>query len=297
MATQSPRTFIPMSDPALQVFEPTVVLPPQGFGTANVTVVEQDQRSYTEYKVTNVTNAPGGTAAEVQFNTGTSFGGDSGLTYDAATDSLTVTGVVYAGEVWTDTLNYANGDPWTGGTGTSGYSGISGTNGAAGTSGYSGSNGLAGDPGTSGYSGTNGLAGDPGTSGYSGWSGIDGLPGDPGTSGYSGWSGIDGLPGDPGDPGLPGDPGTSGYSGWSGIDGLPGDPGEPGTSGYSGFSGVWVNNVTILENLGPASSHQGMRAMITNGNLVATGNFGAVITDGGANIVPIYSNGTDWLVG
>ena len=279
MATQSPRTFIPMSDPALQVFEPTVVLPPQGFGTANVTVVEQDQRSYTEYKVTNVTNAPGGTAAEVQFNTGTSFGGDSGLTYDAATDSLTVTGVVYAGEVWTDTLNYANGDPWTGGTGTSGYSGISGTNGAAGTSGYSGSNGLAGDPGTSGYSGTNGLAGDPGT------------------SGYSGWSGIDGLPGDPGDPGLPGDPGTSGYSGWSGIDGLPGDPGEPGTSGYSGFSGVWVNNVTILENLGPASSHQGMRAMITNGNLVATGNFGAVITDGGANIVPIYSNGTDWLVG
>ena len=300
MATQSPRTFIPMSDPALQVFEPTVVLPPQGFGTANVTVVEQDQRSYTEYKVTNVTNAPGGAAAEVQFNTGTSFGGDSGLTYDAATDSLTVTGVVYAGEVWTDTLNYANGDPWTGGTGTSGYSGISGTNGAAGTSGYSGSNGLAGDPGTSGYSGTNGLAGDPGTSGYSGWSGIDGLPGDPGTSGYSGWSGIDGLPGDPGDPGdpgLPGDPGTSGYSGWSGIDGLPGDPGEPGTSGYSGFSGVWVNNVTILENLGPASSHQGMRAMITNGNLVATGNFGAVITDGGANIVPIYSNGTDWLVG
>ena len=294
MATQSPRTFIPMSDPALQVFEPTVVLPPQGFGTANVTVVEQDQRSYTEYKVTNVTNAPGGTAAEVQFNTGTSFGGDSGLTYDAATDSLTVTGVVYAGEVWTDTLNYANGDPWTGGTGTSGYSRISGTNGAAGTSGYSGTNGLAGDPGTSGYSGISGTNGAAGTSGYSG---TNGLAGDPGTSGYSGWSGIDGLPGDPGDPGLAGDPGTSGYSGWSGIDGLPGDPGDPGTSGYSGFSGVWVNNVTILENLGPASTHQGMRAMITNGNLVATGNFGAVITDGGANIVPIYSNGTDWLVG
>ena len=144
MATQSPRTFIPMSDPALQVFEPTVILPPQGFGTANVTVVEQDQRSYTEYKVTNVTNAPGGTAAEVQFNTGTSFGGDSGLTYDAATDSLTVTGVVYAGEVWTDTLNYANGDPWTGGTGTSGYSGYSGINGDPGTSGYSGYSGTAG---------------------------------------------------------------------------------------------------------------------------------------------------------
>jgi hypothetical protein len=276
MATQSSRTFIPISDPALQVFEPTVIQPPQGFGTANVTVVEQDQRSYTEYKVTNVTNNPGGNIEEVQFNNGTSFAGDSGLTYDAATDSLTVTGVVFAGEVWSDTLNYANGNPWTGVAGTSGYSGI---NGATGTSGYSGSNGLAGDPGTSGYSGSNGLAGDPGT------------------SGYSGWSGIDGLQGDPGDPGLPGDPGTSGYSGWSGIDGLPGDPGDPGTSGYSGFSGIWVNTVTTLETLGSASTHQGMRAMITNGNLVATGNFGAVITDGGANIVPIYSDGTDWLVG
>ncbi len=115
MATQSPKTFIPISDPALQVFEPTVIQPPQGFGTANVTVVEQDQRSYTEYKVTNVTNNPGGNIEEVQFNNGTSFAGDAGFTYDAATDSLTVTGVVYAGEVWTDTLNYANGDPWTGG--------------------------------------------------------------------------------------------------------------------------------------------------------------------------------------
>ena len=174
MATQSPKTFIPISDPALQVFEPTVIQPPQGFGTANVTVVEQDQRSYTEYKVTNVTNNPGGNIEEVQFNNGTSFAGDSGLTYDAATDSLTVTGVVFAGEVWSDTLNYANGNPWTGVAGTSGYSGLNGTIGA---SGYSGLNGIAS---SSGYSGISGGTGSNGTSGYSGING---------TSGYSGIAG------------------------------------------------------------------------------------------------------------
>lgn len=200
MATQSPKTFIPISDPALQVFEPTVILQPVGFGTANVTVVEIDQRSTTTYQVKNVQNDPGGSVAQVQFNTGTAFGGDSGMTYNSDTDSLNITGNVVAGAVWTNTLKYANGVSW-------------------------------------------------------------------GSIGASGWSGT------------------------SGTNGL------PGTSGYSGFSGVWVNNVTILENLGPASTHQGMRAMITNGNLVATGNFGAVITDGGANIVPIYSDGTDWLVG
>ena len=97
MATQSPKTFIPISDPALQVFEPTVILPPQGFGTANVTVVEVDQRTTNTYKVTNVQNNPGGTVAEVQFNNGGSFAGDSGFTYDAATDSLQVTGNVTGG--------------------------------------------------------------------------------------------------------------------------------------------------------------------------------------------------------
>ena len=97
MATQSPNTFIPISDPALSVFEPTIIYPPQGFGTANVTVVEVDQRTTNTYKVTNVQNNPGGTVAEVQFNNGGSFAGDSGFTYDAATDSLQVTGNVTGG--------------------------------------------------------------------------------------------------------------------------------------------------------------------------------------------------------
>jgi hypothetical protein len=138
MATQSPQTFIPISDPALQVFEPTVILPAAGYGTANITIVEIDQRTTSTYNVTNVTNRPGGNIDQVQFSNGSTFGGDSGLTYDPDTDSLTISGNVLAGVVLTDTLKYANGDPYIGIIGASGYSGISGTNGSQGTSGYSG---------------------------------------------------------------------------------------------------------------------------------------------------------------
>jgi hypothetical protein len=132
---------------------------------------------------------------------------------------------------------------------------------------------------------------------YSTLTGVSGFSGIDGAAGVSGFSGIDGAAGADGNDGVSGIDGAAGVSGFSGIDGAEGPEGPAGASGVSGFSGVWVNTVTILENLGPASSNQGRRAMITNGNLVATGNFGAAVTDGGANIVPIYSNGTDWLIG
>ena len=41
----------------------------------------------------------------------------------------------------------------------------------------------------------------------------------------------------------------------------------------------------------------GARAFINDGNLVAAGNFGAVISDGGSNVVPVWSDGTDWYIG
>jgi len=41
----------------------------------------------------------------------------------------------------------------------------------------------------------------------------------------------------------------------------------------------------------------GGRAFINDGNLVASGNFGALIGDGGANVLPVWSDGTDWYVG
>jgi hypothetical protein len=41
----------------------------------------------------------------------------------------------------------------------------------------------------------------------------------------------------------------------------------------------------------------GSRAFINNGNLVAAGNFGAQVAAGGANTVPVWSNGTNWYIG
>ena len=58
---------------------------------------------------------------------------------------------------------------------------------------------------------------------------------------------------------------------------------------YSG-----VQTPTALANLTPVS---GARAFVNNGNLVATGNFGAQIGSGGSNVVPVWSDGTNWYVG
>ncbi len=287
MATQSPQTFIPISDPALQVFEPTVILPPQGYGTANVTIVEIDQRVTTNYAVTNIQNVPGGTDGEIQFNSGAGFGGDSGLTYDSGTDVLSVGGNVLAGAIFTDNLMYANGDPWPSGSdGTSGYSGLSGINGIGGASGYSGASGATAESGysgmsgasTSGYSGVSGRSGTTGAIGQSGYSGIDGTNG---ASGYSGLSGINGTAGGSGYSGASG-VGISGYSGidgaasasgysgingatgasgYSGIDGTIGTSGYSGESGYSGASGI--------NGIGGASGYSGVSG--TNGTIGESG--------------------------
>jgi hypothetical protein len=41
----------------------------------------------------------------------------------------------------------------------------------------------------------------------------------------------------------------------------------------------------------------GARAFVSDGNLVAAGNFGAQIGSGGANTVPVWSDGANWYVG
>jgi hypothetical protein len=54
----------------------------------------------------------------------------------------------------------------------------------------------------------------------------------------------------------------------------------------------------LLSVLGVASTAgAGTRAFISDGNLAAAGNFGAVVSGGGSNNVPVFSNGTDWLIG
>jgi hypothetical protein len=49
-----------------------------------------------------------------------------------------------------------------------------------------------------------------------------------------------------------------------------------------------------LANLTPVA---GGRAFVSDGNLVAAGNFGVLIGSGGANTVPVYSDGTNWFIG
>jgi hypothetical protein len=41
----------------------------------------------------------------------------------------------------------------------------------------------------------------------------------------------------------------------------------------------------------------GARAMIADSTAFASGNFGVVVVGGGANIVPVFSDGTNWVIG
>ena len=41
----------------------------------------------------------------------------------------------------------------------------------------------------------------------------------------------------------------------------------------------------------------GARAFVNNANLAASGNFGAQVSGGGANTVPVWSDGTNWYIG
>lgn len=107
MAKQSFRTIIPASDPALEVFTPTVqeILPTE----AGIYVTQIDQRVTNTYKVTAVTNEPGGEETQVQFKSNNEFAGDAGFTYNAQTDSAILTGSITVGGIYTDHLLFANG--------------------------------------------------------------------------------------------------------------------------------------------------------------------------------------------
>lgn len=55
--------------------------------------------------------------------------------------------------------------------------------------------------------------------------------------------------------------------------------------------------VEPLATLLSASSTPGARAMIKDSNVAASGNFGAIAATGGTNIVPVFSDGVNWLIG
>jgi hypothetical protein len=55
--------------------------------------------------------------------------------------------------------------------------------------------------------------------------------------------------------------------------------------------------VTDPVNLSSLTPVFGARAFILDGNLVAAGNFGAQVSGGGGNSVPVWSDGTNWYIG
>lgn len=57
---------------------------------------------------------------------------------------------------------------------------------------------------------------------------------------------------------------------------------------------VRTQPVTFAQLPNPTSAGAGTRAFVTDSN---TATFGATVAGGGANAVPVYSDGTDWLVG
>jgi hypothetical protein len=47
----------------------------------------------------------------------------------------------------------------------------------------------------------------------------------------------------------------------------------------------------------PAPAIAGQRQFVSDSTAAASGNFGAVVTGGGANMVPVYSDGAGWRIG
>jgi hypothetical protein len=62
-----------------------------------------------------------------------------------------------------------------------------------------------------------------------------------------------------------------------------------------GNDGVTTSPVLTVDQLPVAIA--GMRAFVSDANLVAVGNFGNVVGNGGSNTVCVWSDGTDWRIG
>lgn len=86
-----------------------------------------------------------------------------------------------------------------------------------------------------------------------------------------------------------------------------------GTSNMSGYGDVVIGDsnswrfnegdatlrypLVSLNNLPSAGTIPGARAMINDSNVPAPGNFGAIAATGGSAIVPVFSDGVNWLIG
>ena len=231
----------------------------------------------------------------------------------------------------------ATGAGTTGATGVQGPQGATGagTTGATGATGPIGSTGPSGGPtGATGSTGLTGPAGDNGLPGATGSTGPVGPSGGPtGATGLTGLQGTTGATG-VGTPGATGATGVIGSSGATGSTGPVGPiagantqvlfndagiaNGSPnftfnkstleiviGTGTAGNITGADVISANTLITVSGTFSTlpsaitigAGAREFITDGNLIAAGNFGQVVSGGGSNAVPLYSDGANWRIG
>ena len=67
-------------------------------------------------------------------------------------------------------------------------------------------------------------------------------------------------------------------------------------SGFDRYALPFVEPVTVSA-LPSSSVADGTRAFVSDSNVAAAGNFGAIVAGSGANIVPVYYDGTNWRIG
>jgi hypothetical protein len=63
---------------------------------------------------------------------------------------------------------------------------------------------------------------------------------------------------------------------------------------FEATSYISTTPVTVANLPSATTSGSGARAMVTNANATT---FGSIVAGGGANIIPVFSDGTDWRIG
>lgn len=72
---------------------------------------------------------------------------------------------------------------------------------------------------------------------------------------------------------------------------------DGGALGSSGSGVIQLPTFTVATLPTAASAGAGARSTVSDGSVVAAGNFGAIVAGAGANMVPVYSDATNWRIG
>lgn len=62
-------------------------------------------------------------------------------------------------------------------------------------------------------------------------------------------------------------------------------------------NGLYDQVLVAVASLPAASLNSGSRAMVSDSTVSASGNFGAIVAGTGSNVVPVFSDGTNWRIG